>query len=518
MEINLITWLLAAGPIILFLIVMMVFKWGGSRAGALSWLVAILIALLFFGANFELVAYTYTKAFFLSLDVLLIIWTALFLFTLTDQAGTITKIGNWLTNLTTDKAMQGIFLGWLFPSFLQGMGGFGVPVAVAAPLLVCTGFNPVQALVMSSIGHAWGVTFGSMASSFQTMLAVTNLPGELLAPAASVLLGILAFICGLLVTFVADGLRGLKSAFFTTTIIGAILAGGQYLLSVSGLWIIAVTVPALIALIVNYTIITLRRSSHASSPVSQRELLLSFLPYVILVTLTLIFNLVGGIKSTIGQVKLELIFPEIVTSLGDVTPAGPGRAIRILTHPGSIIFLSSMITYLVFHFVGILKKNDISIIFKRTVKSSTNTTIAIFTMVGISTIMSHTQMTEVLALGISRAFGRSVFPLVSPFIGALGAFISGSNNNSTVLFAALQMRTAELLGLSVPLILAAQTAGGSMGSMMAPAKVILGCATVGLSNKEGEVIGKILIYGISLVLLAGILALVFNEFGIFNYG
>jgi lactate permease len=174
-----------------------------------------------------------------------------------------------------------------------------------------------------------------------------------------------------------------------------------------------------------------------------------------------------------------------------------------------------MITYLVFNMAGILKKNDLSIIFKRTVKSSINTTIAIFTMVGIATIMSHTQMTEVLALGISRAFGRSVFPLVSPFIGALGAFITGSNSNSNVLFAALQMRTAELLGLSVPLILAAQTAGGAMGSMMAPAKVILGCATVGLINKEGEVIGKILIYGVGLVLLTGILVLVINGFGIF---
>lgn len=515
MEINLITWILAAGPIILFLIVMLGFKWGGSRAGALSWLVTVLVALLFFGANFKLIAFTYSKAFFLSLDVLLIIWTALFLFILTEQAGTITKIGNWLTDLTTDKAMQGIFLGWLFPSFLQGMGGFGVPVAVAAPLLVCTGFNPIQALVMSSIGHAWGVTFGSMASSYQSMLAVTNLPGELLAPATSLLLGILAFVSGLLVTFVADGFKGLKRTFLTTTLISAILAGGQYLLSSSGLWIIAVTVPALVALIVTYLIIALKRTSKTPSQISQKDLLLSFLPYVILVSFTLMFNLVGWFKTTPGQVKFELNFPEITTSLGDVTAAGPGRAIRLLTHPGSIIFLSAMITYLVFNITGILKKNDLSVIFKRTGKSSIGTTIAILTMVGIATIMSHTQMTEILALGISRAFGRTVFPLASPFIGALGAFITGSNSNSNVLFAALQMRTAELLGLSVPLILAAQTAGGAMGSMMAPAKVILGCATVGLGNKEGEVIGKIMIYGAGLVLLTGILVMVINGYGIF---
>ena len=326
------TWLLAAGPIILFLAVMLGFKWGGSRAGALSWLATVLTAVLFFGARFDLIAYTYSKAFFLSLDVLLIIWTALLLYILTEQAGTISKIGLWLTHLTGDKAMQGIFLGWLFPSFLQGMGGFGVPVAVAAPLLVSTGFNPVQALVMSSIGHAWGVTFGSMASSYQSMMAVTNLPGELLAPASTVMLGILAFISGLLVTFVADGLRGLKRAFPTTALISVILAGGQYLLSTNGLWIIAVTVPALIALIVTYLLIARKKSGAENSPVTQKDLLLSLLPYVILVSLTLLFNLVDSIKSTLGKVKFELLFPEITTTLGISrlrVPGGQSRYSRI---------------------------------------------------------------------------------------------------------------------------------------------------------------------------------------------
>jgi len=180
-----------------------------------------------------------------------------------------------------------------------------------------------------------------------------------------------------------------------------------------------------------------------------------------------------------------------------------------------IIFISAIFTFFIFRFIGLLKKGELSIITKKTAQASINTTISIFTMVGIATIMSHTKMTEVLAIGISRAFGNRLFPAISPFIGALGAFITGSNSNSNVLFAALQMRTAELLNLSVPLILAAQTAGGSMGSMMAPAKVILGCATVGLANQESTVINKILIYGFGLVLFTGILVLVFNFLGVF---
>jgi lactate permease len=90
----------------------------------------------------------------------------------------------------------------------------------------------------------------------------------------------------------------------------------------------------------------------------------------------------------------------------------------------------------------------------------------------------------------------------------LGAFITGSNNNSNVLFAGLQMRTAELLNLSVPLILGAQTAGGSLGSVMAPAKVIVGCSTVGLGDNEGVVMRPVLGYGIIPVIGVALMALV----------
>ncbi|MCJ7518425.1 MAG: L-lactate permease [Anaerolineaceae bacterium] len=516
MEITLLNWLLSAAPIIIFLIVMLGFKWGGSKAGALCWLITVIIAVIFFGANFELIGYSYVKAFLLSIDVLLIIWTALFLFILTEQAGTIKTIGEWLSKLTQNRALQGIFLGWLFPSFLQGMGGFGVPVAVAAPLLVSTGFNPIQALVMASIGHAWSVTFGSMASSFQSMMAITNLPGEVLAPSLAVLLGIAAVVSGFLVTYVADGIQGIKSTFFLTLILGVILASGEYLLATNGLYILAVTIPALVALIFSYFLIADQNRNKTTDFSSNKRLLISFLPYIVLVVLTLAFNLIAPLKSALGKYFLSLKFPEITTSLGDITAAGPGRDIKLLNHPGTIIFLSGLISYFVFIKVGFLQKKDFKEILKKTAKKSTDTTIAIFTMVGIAVIMSQTQMTNILAVGISGAFNQNLFPFVSPFIGAIGAFITGSNSNSNVLFAALQMRTAELLGLSVPLILAAQSTGGALGSMMAPAKVILGCATVGLGGKEGEVISKILVYGMALVALIGIITLIFSNLGTFN--
>lgn len=513
MEINILTWLLAASPITVFLIVTLGFKWRGSRAGAFSWIITIFIAWLFFGANFQLIAHTYIKAFLLSIDVLLIIWTALFLYVLTEQAGTVQNIGNWLSNLTSDKASQGIFLGWLFPSFLQGLGGFGVPVAVSAPLLVSTGFDPIQALMMASVGHAWGVTFGSMSSSFQTLMSVTGLSGNMLAPPTALLLGIAVFFCGLLVTYIADGWSGIQSTWFYIITLSVILGTGQYSLATNGLWIIAVTVPSLVALIVSYLLINRRNNKKVKRKVPENSpsLFLSILPYLILVLLTLLVNLVPSIKNTLDSYHCSLIFPEIRTTFGNITPAGRGRNIQYLNHPGVIIFMSGLVTYFIFLRKGLLMKKDFEIILKKTINQSIDTTLSIFTMVGIAVVMSHTQMTHILAEGISQIFNRSLYPFAAPFIGALGAFITGSNSNSNVLFAGLQMQTAELLGISVPVILAGQTAGGALGSMMAPAKVILGCATVGLGSKEGKVIGKILTYGLFLVLVVGISTFFLNK-------
>jgi lactate permease len=77
--------------------------------------------------------------------------------------------------------------------------------------------------------------------------------------------------------------------------------------------------------------------------------------------------------------------------------------------------------------------------------------------------------------------------------------MTGSNTNSNVVFGSFQQDAALLLGLSVPIILAAQTAGGALGSVFAPAKVIVGASTVGLGGEEGPVLKKVMAYGLLLV-------------------
>jgi lactate permease len=109
-------------------------------------------------------------------------------------------------------------------------------------------------------------------------------------------------------------------------------------------------------------------------------------------------------------------------------------------------------------------------------------------------------MTRTLAEGVAGAVGDA-FPLASPFIGALGAFMTGSNTNSNVVLGSFQQDAATLLGQNVLIILAAQTAGAAMGSVFAPAKVIVGASTVGLGGEEGPVLKKVMVYGLTLVVV-----------------
>ena len=118
-------------------------------------------------------------------------------------------------------------------------------------------------------------------------------------------------------------------------------------------------------------------------------------------------------------------------------------------------------------------------------------------------------MTLLLAQALTRALG-SVYPLVSPIVGILGAFATGSNNNSNVLFASLQQSAALLLSIDPRILLAAQTAGGSMGSMVAPAKLIVGCSTVGLKGQDGLVLRKTLPAGILIGSGLGLIALIWT--------
>ena len=111
-------------------------------------------------------------------------------------------------------------------------------------------------------------------------------------------------------------------------------------------------------------------------------------------------------------------------------------------------------------------------------------------------------MPLVLADGVSALFG-SLWPLIAPTIGALGAFIAGSNTISNMMFSLFQFGMAEKIGAIPHVVVALQAVGGAAGNMICVHNVVAASATVGLIGKEGLVIRKTLIPMTIYVIIAG---------------
>ncbi len=504
------TFLLALLPMLIILLLMLQFRWGAAAAGAVGWLAALLVAMLFFGAGPSLIAYSQLRAVFMTFYVLYLIWMALILYHTVNEAGVISAIGRQFLRLTGDRVLQLLLLGWVFSSFLQGASGYGVPIAVVAPLLIGLGFAPATSVIAVAIGHAWSVTFGSMAASFNALIAASGLPGSALAPWAALLLGLSCFACAICMVYAHGGWPALRHGLPAIALIGSVMAGGQYLLAVNGLWNISAFLASLAGLgaAVATARLPLYRTAQpaappAASPTPAMRPALAFAPYVVLVAIIIVAELVTPVHTILNSVKLQADVPTTVTALGWITRAGKTQAISLFGHAGALLLYASIIAYALLRVAGRLKPPALPIILRKTAKSAVKSSIGIAAMIGFALIMDQSGMTNAIASALSRSLAPA-YAFVSPFIGLLGAFMTGTNTNSNVVFTGLQAQTARLLGLSLPVILGAQTAGGSLGTMVAPARIVVGCSTAGLAGKEGQVLRRTVGYGLLITVLVGL--------------
>ena len=505
-DIYLIKWLAAFSPIAVVLILMIWGGWGGGRAGAAGWFTAMIMAAAVFGADAQMLAYAQMKGVLLSINVLYIIWMALVLYNVVDATGAIKAIAAGIQKFSSNKIIQLLLFGWVFGSFLQGVAGYGVPIAVVAPLLVGMGFNPVTAVAVPAIAHSWSVTFGSMGASFQAMTTVTGLGWDYLASASAGMLGLACYLCGLAAMHVYGGWRAVACSFPAVLIIGTVMAGTQYLLAVSGMWTLGGFGASLLGLVASLLVARIPVYCKEEAAVIEPPAMTlgwALSAYAILIVVVTAGVVVTPIKDFLGQVQLSLHFPEMATSEGWKVAAGFGKKIKIFGHGGALLLYGSIISFLVYKAKGYYQPGAAKKILQNTVKNGVSTSLGIVSMVCFALVMDQSGMIYVLAEGISRLFGAA-FPLASAWIGLLGAFMTGSNTNSNVVFGALQQQTAQLAGLSVTVILAAQTTGGALGSMVAPAKILVGCSTVGLSGNEAPVLKATLKYGLVITAIIGL--------------
>jgi lactate permease len=484
---------LSLSPLLVILGLMAGLRWGLIRTGVTAWIWTLLASILFFGAGIRVVAVSQEKALFLAADVLAVVWGALLFYSVCDRAGGIQAIGAGLTGAIPWRGLRALALAWAFASFLQGAGGFGVPVVIIAPLMLAAGFSPIQSVLLPFLGHGWAVTFGSLGTSFQALMTATGLEAGILAGPSAILLGVLCVITGILVGMLAVD-RGERLRLLPSILaVGFTMGITQYLLAVGGLWQVASLGAGLAGLVVIFGLGGILRGKKSTPGGSiDRNFLHGLSAYVLLIVVVLSAHWIAPLRDGLGSVQWSYSLPGVVTSIGYATPAESGTEFSPLAHPGMLLAYAALVVFLWFCGWGRYEPQAAGKILRATAQRAIPVSFGILIMVGVSTLLAYSGMTARLAEGLSASVG-AVFPAVAPWLGAAGAFLTGSNTNSNLLFAPLQQRMADSLGVPERILLAAQTAGGAVGSVLSPAKVGLGSIAFRADLKEGDVMRRLLL-------------------------
>ncbi len=502
-----IRWVLASSPLIVLLVTMLGMKWKARRAGTVAWIVALAVGWLCFGGYPYLLAVASAKGVSLTLFVVLIIWTSAFMFQIINETGTVPVISRWMATLSSDRLMLGLLMGWALSGVIQAVAGYGVPVAVCAPLMIAAGFDPLVAAPATLVGHAWSITFGSMGSSYYTLNLSTKLPGDVLSNWVGLTFVLPTVFTGLAVAHITHGWEGVKRSFPKVVVAGLSMGTVQWAVARMGSAQIAALLGSLAGVVVIVLTSSGKKPQGAISNQNQSRVSVALAPYYALLALTLISQL-GPVKAFFKPFRLGVDYPAMMTNQGyQVVAEKSYAAIGLFSHPAPIITLASLVGIAVYRWKGLLKPGSFGRAWKSTAKQCWPTTLGVLTMVMMALVMTDTGMTREMALGVASLAGP-MFPLVSPFIGVLGCFMTGSNTNANILFGSFQVETAKTLGLSSTLVAASQTCGASLGSSIAPSKVLLGSSTSGLTGREHEVLRKCLPYCLVIVFLLGVQTLV----------
>ena len=220
------TWALAVSPVVLLLALVLWGRFTTIINASVTVAYSVVIATLAFGAGGLTVAVGLGKGAWVGLWILYVIWPALLMHHLASHVG-MTALGRALSTMLPRRTENVLLLAWVLPSFIQGVSGFGTPIAVAAPLLVALGIGKARAVALPLIGYHWAVGFGSMGSSFYmgALTAHLDTPGRAAyAASAAVLLGVNCVLSGVLVALMDGGLAGLRDGWRLLATAGPVMA------------------------------------------------------------------------------------------------------------------------------------------------------------------------------------------------------------------------------------------------------------------------------------------------------
>lgn len=491
-------------PILCLLCGLLIFKLSAMKASAISFLIATAIFFAKYQSGAIGLSISMAKGFSLALFVILIIWGAIFLYNLVYEVQALQVINRNLERIFTNRFLQFLLLSWIFSAFLQGIAGFGVPVIVVTPILIALGFNPVASVSAVLAGHSWAISFGSMGSSIYAINMVTHAPLDQIVTYMAVF-GCCAMCCtGLTVCYIYGGRKQLISGFPYIIGLSVVMGGMLYILASLEMFSVIGLLTGFTGLAACFAINSFKRDKTEKIVLykGQLNLLQAVLPYLLIVVLSILFYILDP------KFVLGFDFPGYQTGLGDlVEKEADYVTFNLLKYPFSIIMMASAISMILFYRKKTLDRKKAKSILVQTVKKCVPTTVTIVFLLNTAVIMMDSGMINEIAQWLV-AITKDLYPLAAPLIGLLGAFVTGSNTNSNIIFGYLQETAATSLGMSAAIMCAAQSIGASVGCAIGPTTVSLGSTAAQIQGQESQIYKKILIPILTATVVLGIANLI----------
>lgn len=563
--------LLALAPILLAGILLIGFRWPAKYAMPIGLVAAALVANFAWQIDWATISASVVQGLLTAIGLLWIVFGALLLLATVTRSGAIQTIRAGFVSISPDRRVQVIIIAWLFGSFIEGAAGFGTPAAVVAPLLLALGFPAIAAVLAGLIIQSTPVSFGavgtpmivgigtglskedgSMSADVAARASELGLSQSEFIAHTAAQVALMHGICGILIPLLlsclmtgffgrnrrfADGLAIAPFAIFSALamivpyLLVANLLGPEFPSLIGGLVGLAIVVSASKAGFLmpkktwdfapremwpKHWMGTVDPADEAAELTKKMSMIRAWSPYLIVVALLLFTRNVPPVKEFLtgpAVIKVKEIFGTAISSDMD-----------LLWSPGFIFVIACLCTYLIHRMTG----SQIAGSWKIAGSQIAGAAVALLCSLPLVRVFINSgsdynasgldSMPVTLAEAAASTVG-SGWPLLAPFVGALGAFVAGSNTVSNIMFSQFQFSTGSAIGAASPeTVVAAQAVGGAAGNMVAVHNVVAASATVGLVGREGELIRRTSIPMLVYSLTAGALAFIgINGLG-FNSG